>query len=256
MDFRFATPRDYEELVALTNQEGWNYRIEDFELMQRTGCAKTLIATNGRIKGMITVLDYGEIGWISNVLVDKEMRGIGIGKDLINAGVQYLEPKKTVILFSTKEAYTFYLREGFKFDRDFHYVRYLGGMKGASRDLQSQDDVFKMDLECFGYKRAGLLRRLMETGEALMPINGRGFALLRHDPKEAMVGPVVADDKDSGLKLLYASFNALGIGSTAVLHDTKIAGVKEIFSVSRVYLGERPPTDYEKVFAFTGLELG
>jgi hypothetical protein len=181
---------------------------------------------------------------------------MGIGRDLINAGVQHLELKRTVTLFSTKEAYAFYLREGFKPDRDFHYVRYLGGMKGASRNPLSQDDVFKMDLECFGYKRVSLLKRLMETGEVLVPINGRGFALLRHDPKEAMVGPVVADDKDAGLKLLYASFNAVGIGSTAVLNDARIAGVKEIFPVSRVYLGERPPTDYNKVFAFAGLEFG
>lgn len=256
MEFRLASPKDYDELVALTNLEGWNYRQEDFEFMERTGCAKTLIATNGRILGMITVLDYGDIGWISNVLVDREMRRMGIGRDLINAGVQHLEEKKTVTLFSTKEAYAFYLREGFKFDRDFHYVRYVGGMKGANRDLQWQNDAFEMDLQCFGYRRESLLRRLMEAGRALAPIEGRGFAMLRHDPKEATVGPVVADDRSAGLRLLYATFNALGIGSTAVLPDASIGGVEEIFPVSRVYLGERPPTDYGKVFAFAGLEFG
>ncbi|MDD1766769.1 MAG: hypothetical protein LUQ00_02505, partial [Candidatus Methanomethyliaceae archaeon] len=88
------------------------------------------------------------------------------------------------------------------------------------------------------------------------PFEGRGFALLRHDPKEAVVGPVVADDRGAGLRLLYAAFNALGIGSTAVLPDAGIGGVEEIFPVSRVYLGEKPPTDYGRVFAFAGLEFG
>lgn len=256
MDFRLAGPKDYDELVALTGQEGWNYRPEDFKLMESTGCTKTLIATNGRIMGMITVLDYGDIGWISNVLVDREMRRRGIGRELINAGVQHLEGKRTITLFSTKEAYAFYLREGFKFDRDFHYVRYVGGEKGANKDFRWGNDAFDMDRECFGYRRVRLLRRLMESGGALAPLEGRGFALLRHDPKEAMVGPVVADDKGAGLRLLYAAFNALGIGSTAVLPNAGIDGVEEIFPVSRVYLGERPPTDYDRVFAFAGLEFG
>jgi ribosomal protein S18 acetylase RimI-like enzyme len=256
MDFRLAGPKDYDELVVLTGQESWNYQPEDFKLMESTGCAKTLIATNGRIMGMITVLDYGDIGWISNVLVDREMRRRGIGRDLINAGVQHLEGKRTITLFSTKEAYAFYLREGFKFDRDFHYVRYVGGMKGANKDFRCGKDAFDMDRECFGYRRVSLLRRLMEAGGALAPLEGRGFSLLRHDPKEAMVGPVVADDKGAGLRLLYAAFNALGIGSTAVLPDAGIDGVEEIFPVSRLYLGERPPTDYDRVFAFAGLEFG
>jgi len=256
MDFRLAGPKDYDELVALTGQEGWNYRPEDFELMERTGCAKTLVATNGRILGMITVLDYGDIGWISNVLVERDMRGRGIGRDLINAGIQHLEAKRTVTLFSTQEAKAFYLREGFKFDRDFHFIRYVGSVKGVAKDLRWRDDAFEMDQECFGYRRARLLGTLMGEGRALAPLQGRGFALLRHDPKEAAVGPVVADDRGAGLKLLYAAFNALGVGCTAVLPDAGIDGVEEIFPVSRVYLGERPPTDYSRTFAFAGLEFG
>jgi GNAT superfamily N-acetyltransferase len=256
MDFRLAGPKDYDELVALIGQEDWNYRPEDFDLMERTGCAKTLVATNGRILGMVTVLDYGEIGWISNVLVEKDMRGRGIGRDLINAGVQHLEGKRTVALFSTQEAKAFYLREGFKFDRNFHFVRYAGGVRGAAKDLRWRDDSLEMDRECFGYRRAGLLRTLMGAGRALAPLQGRGFALLRHDPKEATVGPVVADDRGVGLKLLYAAFDALGVGCTAVLPEAGIDGVEEIFPVSRVYLGERPPTDYGRVFAFAGLEFG
>jgi hypothetical protein len=54
----------------------------------------------------------------------------------------------------------------------------------------------------------------MMAGEhrTLLPTRGRGFAFVRADPAEPMVGPVVADDKEAGLGLLYA---ALGIGGAA-----------------------------------------
>lgn len=257
MEIRRADFQDYGALVSLTELEGWNYSLQDFLDMEATGCTTTFVAVGeGKVKGMITVMDYGQVGWISNMLVEKASRGKKLGGDLLEEGIKALEDKRTITLFAYMDAKRFYLRHGFRCDRDFPLVRFIGGRKGSAREGGSTEEVFAMDEECFGFNRRGLLRMLMGKGRTLLPPSGAGYAIVRPDPREALVGPVVAEEKGSGMELLYAGFNMLGTGSLAVVPDGKIDGVEEVIRVSRLFLGERPSTDFARVFAFAGLEFG
>ena len=257
MEIRLATPQDYDRLAVMTEQEDWNYAREDFERMGATDCSRILVALDETgIIAMITVMDYGEIGWIANFMVDRCCRKRGVGKRLLHDAIRSFGEKRTITLFSTQGAKSFYLREGFKFDRDFYYVRFVGGKIGSAKEGEWRDEIPAMDRECFGYRRDGVLKTIAGAGRVLYPSKGRGFAMVRPDPREPTVGPVVADDPEEGLELLYAAFNLLGAGSVAVVPDPKIGGVEGVFSVSRLYLGESPPTDYGRVFAFAGLEFG
>jgi GNAT superfamily N-acetyltransferase len=257
LEIRLATPQDYDRIAVMTEQEEWNYSRKDFERMDGTGCSRMLVALDeSGIIAMITLMDYGEIGWIANFMVDRCCRKRGVGKRLLHEAIRSLGERRTVTLFSTQEAKAFYLREGFKFDRDFYYVRFMGGWRGSAREGEWRDEIAAMDRECFGYSRGEVLKMIAGVGRILYPPRGRGFAMVRPDPREPTLGPVVADDPKEGLKTLYAAFNLLGAGALAVVPNSKIDGVEEVSSVSRLYLGESPPTDYGRVFAFAGLEFG
>jgi hypothetical protein len=139
--------------------------VQDFSDMQATGCTTTFVAVDeGRIKGMITVMDYGRVGWISNMLVEKASRGKKLGGDLLEEGIKALGEKQTITLFAYMDAKRFYLRHGFRCDRDFPLVRFIGGRKGSAREGGSTEEVFAMDEKCFGFSRRGLLRVLMGKG--------------------------------------------------------------------------------------------
>jgi GNAT superfamily N-acetyltransferase len=257
MEIGQGSPADYPALAALTEAEGWNYSVKDFQDLDLSGCGKTLVAKqDGSPKGMVTIFDYGDVGWISNLLVYRPLRGKGLGSELLRECVRQFGGKRTIALFSYQESKRFYLKEGMKQDRDFSYVKFVGGRKGSAREGALSEGMYNMDERAFGYRRKGLLRMLMGNGHIICPSKGPGFAILRPDPVEATVGPVVAEDGEAGLELLYASFNILGIGSHAVVPEGELEGVQELFRVSRLYYGEKPFTDFSLVKAFSGLEFG
>jgi GNAT superfamily N-acetyltransferase len=257
MEIQKAEAGDFTALAALTEKEGWNYSVEDFLDLEKAGCATNLIAKKeGTLAGMITLFDYGEIGWISNVLVERSVRGTGIGEAMFQEAVRWFSGKRTIELFSYQSSKGFYLKEGMKYDRDFSYVRFTGGRGGSAREGSGSNTITEMDQSVFGYARGGLLKVILDKGRIIYPTEGKGFAILRPDPHEATIGPVVAEDRRAGEELLYAAFNMLGVGSFAVIPEDNLEGVEEVLKVSRMYLGEKPKTDFERAFAFAGLEFG
>jgi predicted N-acetyltransferase YhbS len=258
MEIRKTDPRDYSELEALTRREGWNYDLEDFVDLDRTGCGTTLVAIlDGAIRGMITLMDYVEVGWISNMLVERSYRGRHLGAELLSEGIQQLSAKRTVALFSYDDAVRFYLREGFKLEGSYAVVRYMGMHGGVSGGKGlGIDAIDSMDRMVFSARRRGLLEVLVGKGQALSPASGSGFALVRPDPVEPTVGPVVCDDASAGRGLLYAAFNLLGTGARAVIVGEAIEGLEVVERVSRLYVGEPPQTDTSMALAFAGLEFG
>jgi GNAT superfamily N-acetyltransferase len=252
LKIRMANREDYDRLISLSQEEGWNYELKDFLIMERSGCSKTLVAEREGIIGMITLFDYGEIGWISNLLVEKRWRKIGVGRSLLMEGIRMLGRKKTIALFSTQESLPFYLKNGFAKDRDLYFVKFLGGLEGSVKKGGWSESIERMDRLCFGYRRGPLLRLLAESGSVVYPKEGEGFAIIRPGTMESSVGPVIYDD--SGF--LYSAMSLLGVGSTAVTPypDPRFAEI--IFKATLMYLGDRPRIDYSKVQAFAGLEYG
>jgi GNAT superfamily N-acetyltransferase len=252
LKIRMANREDYDRLISLSQEEGWNYELKDFLIMERSGCSKTLVAEREGIIGMITLFDYGEIGWISNLLVEKRWRKIGVGRSLLMEGIRMLGRKKTIALFSTQESLPFYLKNGFAKDRDLSFVKFLGGLEGSVKKGGWSESIERMDRLCFGYRRGPLLRLLAESGSVVYPKEGEGFAIIRPGTMESSVGPVICDD--SGF--LYSAMSLLGVGSTAVTPypDPRFAEI--IFKATLMYLGDRPRIDYSKVQAFAGLEYG
>lgn len=252
LKIRVADRRDFDTLLTLSQEEGWNYELDDFVIMERSGCSKTLVAEQDEIIGMITLFDYGEIGWISNLLVKKNWRRRGVGRSLLKQGIKALGKKRTVALFSTQESVPFYVKNGLAIDRELYYVKFTGGCDGSLEKGSWSDSIELADRLCFGYRRGRLLKLLAESGSVVHPKDGEGFAILRPGKMESTVGPVLSEKKE----FLYSAMSALGVGSTAVTQYPNSKCAKTIFKVTLMYLGDKLIIDYNKAQAFAGLEYG
>ncbi len=259
MEIGTASPKDFPALVRLTSQEGWNYAVEDFNRLWSTGCMETVVARDGAsgVAGMVTVLDYGEVAWLSNVVVRRDLRGMGIGRALVGEAVSRNRRKRTISLLSYGDTAGFYRRQGFSEAGYLELVRYTGGAGGFGEAKEGAgDEDFALDGVCFGYRRPRFLEMMAREHLTLSPSRGRGFAFVRADPVEPMVGPVVAEDREAGLGLLYAALGRGGVGCGAVTPHRGLEGTEAVDRVVRLYIGERPILDAGRVYALTGLELG
>jgi hypothetical protein len=183
------------------------------------------------------------------------MRGKGVGKVLMDEAVARNSGKKTVSLLSYADAVGFYRKLGFSEAGTLSHIRFIGGRGGAAKDGASGADL-ALDSGCFGYRRGGVLRMLAREYKALSPVRGRGFAFVRPDPVEPMVGPVVAEDREAGEDLLYAALSMGGVGCGMVTPRAGLQNTETIGTVSMLYLGEKPLLDTGRVYALAGLELG
>ncbi|MEM4657558.1 MAG: GNAT family N-acetyltransferase [Candidatus Methanosuratincola sp.] len=260
MEIREADHKDFPVLVMLTKIEGWNYTEEDFNWFSRVG-GKTLVATNmGEIVGMGTIFDYGNVGWISNILVKPRERGHGIGAEILTECVRRLYDKSTVALFSYERSADFYEANGFRLDLEAHLVSLksgdaIGGRVEVLVGAEVEASMLRMDQECFGYERRRVIKGMAERGIVLKPRGWDGFAIVRKDPVEPSVGPVISE-KGTGHELLLASLEAAGPNAKAVVLEEGIEFLIYEERIRRLYFGAPLKIDRSRAVAFAGLELG
>ena len=87
MEFRSITEGDYEAVRQFLSEQGWRERVRDrarFERMMRH-TSRTVVATEGgRVVGFArAVCDEASNGYISMVAVREDVRGRGVGRELV-----------------------------------------------------------------------------------------------------------------------------------------------------------------------------
>lgn len=60
------------------------------------------------------VTDYAVFGWIADVIIDEEFRGLGLGKFLVKCICEHPEIPKRVLVLRTKDAHGLYEKYGFE----------------------------------------------------------------------------------------------------------------------------------------------
>jgi predicted N-acetyltransferase YhbS len=87
MEFRPIAPDDYEPVRRFLTEAGWGYRVGDAEkfktMIENTG--RTVVALEGpRVVGFARALcDEVSNGYISMVAVAADVRGRGVGRELV-----------------------------------------------------------------------------------------------------------------------------------------------------------------------------
>jgi GNAT superfamily N-acetyltransferase len=210
--------------MRLKDEAGWNQTPQDWERFitaSPLGCFAA--EKDGSVVGTSTTIIYGgTLAWIGMVLVDSRHRGEGIGTELLDRAIAYLESMgvSAIKLDATPQGKPIYARRGFLEECSMErwiLRRHAAGWK--STDPRASDDsgmlspdVLSLDRETFGADRGPLLLSLAAEAPELVLLNRsdgalRGYALGRHGSSADHLGPWAASEPDIAEELLDGFLN-------------------------------------------------
>ena len=117
MEFRAAGPADYEEIQEFLRRNGWEKRVADsarFRLMMENASRTVIAISENRIVGFARAMcDGASNGYIGTVAVAEEMRGRGIGRELVQRLIED-DPRITWVLRAGRGSEEFWKKMGFR----------------------------------------------------------------------------------------------------------------------------------------------
>jgi N-acetylglutamate synthase-like GNAT family acetyltransferase len=272
------SPEDLKFAVRITDTMGWNLIEEDFKFfmqLEPDGCF-VLLSDSERI-GLATTVNFGEIGWIGNVIVDQNQRKQGAGSLLVEHCANYLRSKRveTVSLYAYIDRIHFYERLGFQYDSEFTVLKGKGFsslVKASLKEAAKKDaqKIIDYDCSCFGASRGKLLEPILFDPDNLcyISIEDRrisGYAAAKVYGQTAEIGPLVCPlgRNDLAIDLLKAILHRLsGLEVSmclpkkehAIFNMLTDAGFKENFLVARMFSGR--PLVENCIYVAESLERG
>ena len=273
--------RDIDAAIALTDLEAWGYTREDFRRLLALSPDGCFVAErDGRMVGVLTTTTYEGLAFLGAVIVAPELRGKGVGKEMMEAALAHLRATgvRTVRLNAYLNAIPFYERLGFR--REYEVIRWHGpaapgGQVRGVRPIRTADlaDLAHMDAKYFGASRRMLLARLAEEFPAtfLVAEHGgrlRGFIVGNPTGDSCEIGPWVVEPGSSGIAedLYRALINSARTSEVAfsgpsqnqvLLEFVRKTPFKEVFRALRMWWGVNEfPGDPTGIWAAGGLEKG
>jgi len=267
-----------EAVWPLSIEAGWNQNVADWRFMLGAGRGFGCRGADGKWQASSLVLPLGDrLAWISMVLVTKALRRGGVGTGLLKRCLAEVKESGAVAgLDATEQGRPIYLPLGF---HDLYRISrwHFDGAKAETskvglRPMVSSDlpTIIAYDCALSGMERPALLRHLASRqpdAAWVAEADGRpaGFVLGREGRSASSIGPVVADDEDTGLALIAkaaASVPGPFIIDVPDAHAEIRRWLEGQGAVSprgyvRMTLGEAPGlSDPSHLFALAGPELG
>ncbi|MEZ5773628.1 MAG: GNAT family N-acetyltransferase [Hyphomicrobiaceae bacterium] len=192
--------------TRLSQAAGWPHRSEDW--MLGLSVSEGVVALNeGRVAGTGLCSRFGEVATLNMIIVDKAMRGRGIGR-LIMERLIDLAGERELRLVATRDGLPLYEKLGFR--PEGLVLQHQGEVRAPDAGLAVEvaegadiGDIAAMDREASGMERGALLARIAGDGTVLR--TGGGFALLRRFGRGQVVGPVVASGEEPAQMLIAAA---------------------------------------------------
>ena len=223
MHIRTMQPADHDFAAACTLREGWlgetRDQFGDFFARDPAGCF--LAEEAARPVGIVVATGYGRWGFVGELIVVPEMRGRGIGRQLLDHAVAYLLDRgaRAVYLDGVPAAVPLYERAGFrKVCRSLRFRGrlYLPAPYPGVRPMRPADldACCALDREAFGGDRRFFLERRLERFPELchvLEFDGRveGLIMGRRGENWTAVGPwILAPDAASRAVGLLAALAA------------------------------------------------
>jgi GNAT superfamily N-acetyltransferase len=207
------TPAHLEGALMLSQQAQWPHRIEDWAMVLSLSRGVAAIG-HGRVVGTAMATLYGDdVATINMVIVDEEMRGLGIGKRLMDFALD-AATERECRLVATQDGLPLYEKLGFR--ENARIVQHQGQIAAISApqgvEWATAADVAEcaaLDQAACGMNRRNLFALLAEHGRfAVIRRNGHiaGFGVLRSFGRGELAGPVVADNAADAKNLLSFLF--------------------------------------------------
>jgi GNAT superfamily N-acetyltransferase len=231
--------------LALSGEAGWDQTAADWSLMIGLGRAFAVVADRGIVATGLALPYPPDFGWISMVLVHGPYRGRGLATRLVERSIVELRDRGLVpVLDATPVGQPVYERMGFRPIEALTRWRGPGsGPPSASfptvspRDLR---DVGELDRAAFGADRSAVLADLRGRPGAVSrrDRDAGGFLLSRPGRTATHVGPVVARETETALRLLESALAAIPGGVVVDVPDRETE-VARLLS-GRGFQPERP----------------
>ncbi len=281
LEFRKLDLSGVKKLVKWAKNEGWNPGPLDADVYWSTdpNGFYGYYHKNSLVAGGAIVSYNKEFGFMGLFIVKPEYRAIGIGRKLWyqrrDLLVKRLNANASIGMDGVVDMQSFYKKGGFEIA--FKGERYEKiGTKFVIDDniypIRNEDfqDISTYDKQCFGFLREIFLNlwiKLPEnkTFKYVERDKIRGFCIARKVSNGFKVGPLFADNKKIAEELYKACLNSV-IGkplyidipmlNQGAIQIVKKYNAKYVFECARMYYGQRPRTDTNKVYGITTFELG
>ncbi|AZO05056.1 MULTISPECIES: GNAT family N-acetyltransferase [unclassified Mesorhizobium] len=203
-------PDHIEGAVALSRQENWPHREQDWQMALQLSSGAVALDDQGRVAGTILVTPYGmDCAMINMVIVDRNARGKGLGRRLMEQAFALAEDRP-LRLVATADGMPLYQKLGFvpsgRVLQHQGKVAELGapdGVKAAGPD--DLPDIKALDRDAYGADRETLIDALAERGQfAVIRRNGEieAYAAIRPFGRGEVIGPVIAGNVDDTRALI------------------------------------------------------
>jgi len=248
---------DIATFLALSAAEGWVAELWEFELLLAEfpqGCF-TARGDNGEIVGFVTSLCHLRSGWIGNLIVAQQFRGMGIGGALFRKTLEALRLAGAVTIWLTASKSGMPLYEKHGFIRVDTIIRWVGTGRqrhGVHADTSKRAALtvssHHLDTAVWGDRREALLAATSRRGELLQ--NETGFIVRQPCGEAVQFGPFVSRDTHAALHLFDEAAGSVPVG-TRILLDVpgsnrgaarllRRAGMCVCGSNELMYAGRRP----------------
>jgi len=207
---RAFRPDDIADAVALSRAEKWPHRLQDWEMALQLSTGAVAVDGTGRVVGTILITPYGrDCATINMVIVDRAMRGMGLGRRLMEKAFALAEDRP-LRLVATADGMPLYERLGFvasgtilQHQGHVAAVAMPDGVEAAgAADLA---EIKALDRDAYGADRAALIDAMAQRGEfAVIRRNGaiEAYAASRAFGRGEVVGSVVAPTGDDARSLV------------------------------------------------------
>lgn len=273
-------PSDIDAALGLIRPQHWNQTTEDwarFMALEPEGCFVAVL--DGSLVATTTTERFSRVGWIGMVTTDPEHRGLGIGRQMMQAAISYLRRAgaRTVKLDATPMGKPLYDRLGFKPEYPLQRVVGAGrpldtsGVTPIRGDREALDAIYSLDRSTYRVDRSDMLRRLAAGWPELAAVHRTrgvvdGFILGRHGHLYEHLAPLVAHTPEAGDALLRWGISAASERKVAFDHPLpnehagRLAaeyGFEPAREFTRMHLGREPYLDQPRqIYATTGAEKG
>lgn len=259
--------------LALSQSANWNQNEADWRLMLEIGHGWGFSLADGTLAASTLVIPFENFAWLSMVLVLPEHRRMGYASRLLRVAIADLEKRRLIpVLDATPAGREVYRQEGFR--DTWGFKRYALKEKTHAEKNQGVHAIRESDWKClleldavaFGASRERLLRALAQRlPRAALLAGKKGFLLGRDGRQAVQLGPLVARDEQTALRLLSQALRALEppLYVDVVDHAPALRewleghGFRFERPFTRMVRGaERAPGNEKLLFLLAGPELG
>ncbi len=281
LQFKTLGIEGVQKLISWAKDEGWNPGIEDAKAFYATdpnafiGC----FLKDEMIGGGAIVSYEGNFGFMGLFILKSEFRSHGFGKKLWylrrDTLLKRLKKGASIGMDAALEMQPFYQKGGFQTafgDKRYEKKGSTYQLHPAINSIQAKDfsTIVNYDKTCFGVSRERFLKHWFQISSSkrfqyLENNQLKGYAMIRKTEYGYKVCPLFADSFEIAEELYKACLNATEGESLFIdvplINKSALALVQKyeaehVFDCIRMYYGEAPKIELNKVYGITTLELG